>query len=410
MVQVGTTLDEYTYAPDDTVVAGEVEEGKRYEEGDFNRVIVIPEREKKRVQIFLSSINPNDKTIVFCANQRHALLVRDLINQLKTNPDPNYCVRVTADEGAIGDQHLRDFQDNERTIPTILTTSQKLSTGVDARNVRNIVLMRPVRSMVEFKQIIGRGTRIFEGKDYFTIYDFVKAHHHFNDPEWDGEPIEPEEPKEPRKPRGPRDPPEPPEPRDPPIERLVIKLADGKERRIQHMTATNFFSPDGKLMSAAQFIESLYDTLKLPEFLKSEEHLREMWSNPTTRVALLNRLGEAGFSRDDLREIQKLIEAENSDLFDVLEYVAYAKPTLTREERVEASRKHIYAQLDDRQREFVDFVLGQYVYLGVDELAKERLPQLISIKYHSQMEGIATLGGTEKARATFVGFQRHLYG
>lgn len=411
VVQVGTTLDEYTYAPDDTVLAGDVEEGKRYEEGEFNRVIVIPERERKRVQIFLSLINPNDKTIVFCANQRHALLVRDLINQLKTNPDPNYCVRVTADEGAIGDQHLRSFQDNERTIPTILTTSQKLSTGVDARNVRNIVLMRPVRSMVEFKQIIGRGTRIFEGKDYFTIYDFVKAHHHFNDADWDGEPLEPEEPREPRKPRDPRDPPvDPPDPPEPRVERLVIKLADGKERRIQHMTATNFFSPDGKLMSAAQFIASLYDTLKLPEFLKSEEHLREIWSNPTTRVALLNRLGDAGFNRDDLREIQKLIDAENSDLFDVLEYVAYAKPTLTREERVEVSRKRIYAQLDDHQREFVNFVLAQYVHLGVDELAQERLPQLISIKYHSQMEGIATLGGTEKARATFVGFQKHLYG
>jgi type I restriction enzyme R subunit len=410
VVQVATTIDEYVYAPDDDVVRGEVEGGRLYEEKDFNKIIEIREREKKRVEIFLNAINPNDKTIVFCANQRHALLVRDLINQLKTNLDPNYCVRVTADEGAIGDQHLRDFQDNERTIPTILTTSQKLSTGVDARNVRNIVLMRPVNSMVEFKQIIGRGTRIFEGKDYFTIYDFVKAHHHFNDPEWDGEPLEPEEPK--GRGKGGRtkgDPPEPPDPPDPPEEKLVIKLADGKERRIQYMTATNFFSPDGKLMSAAQFIESLYDTLKLPEFLKSEEHLRELWSNPTTRVALLNRLGDAGFSRDDLREIQKLIEAENSDLFDVLEYVAYAKPTVTREDRVEAARNRIYSVLDDPQREFIDFVLAQYVQLGVDELQQDRLPQLIALKYHSQMEGIEALGGNAKARATFIEFQRQLY-
>ena len=116
--------------------------------------------------------------------------MRDLINQMKTSKDPNYCQRVTANDGALGEQHLRDFQDNEKTIPTILTTSQKLSTGVDARNIRNIVLMRPINSMIEFKQIIGRGTRLYDGKDYFTIYDFVKAHHHFNDPEWDGEPIE----------------------------------------------------------------------------------------------------------------------------------------------------------------------------------------------------------------------------
>lgn len=141
--------------------------------------------------------------------------MRDLINQMKKSTDPNYCQRVTAKDGSLGDQHLRDFQDNEKTIPTILTTSQKLSTGVDARNIRNIVLMRPINSMIEFKQIIGRGTRLYEGKDYFTIYDFVKAHHHFNDPSWDGEPIDPpppwtsggaaqsNRPTAPRRPQGP---------------------------------------------------------------------------------------------------------------------------------------------------------------------------------------------------------------
>ena len=131
------------------------------------------------------------KTLVFCATQHHALAVRDLINQMKTSRDPNYCQRVTANDGALGEQHLRDFQDNEKSIPTILTTSQKLSTGVDARNIRNIVLMRPINTMIEFKQIIGRGTRLYDGKDYFTIYDFVKAYHHFSDPEWDGEPVAP---------------------------------------------------------------------------------------------------------------------------------------------------------------------------------------------------------------------------
>ena len=140
----------------------------------------------------MSQINQQEKTLVFCATQDHALAVRDLINQMKTSTDPNYCQRVTANDGELGEQHLRDFQDNEKTIPTILTTSQKLSTGVDARNIRNIVLMRPINSMIEFKQIIGRGTRLYDGKDYFTIYDFVKAHHHFSDPEWDGEPMEPE--------------------------------------------------------------------------------------------------------------------------------------------------------------------------------------------------------------------------
>ena len=208
--QIQTTLDEYVYVPDDELIEGDVEGGRVYVEKDFNKIIEIKAREQKRVQIFMDLINQNEKALVFCANQAHALQVRDLINQLKTSTDPNYCQRVTADDGELGEQHLRDFQDNEKTIPTILTTSQKLSTGVDARNIRNIVLMRTINSMIEFKQIIGRGTRLYDGKDYFTIYDFVKAHHHFNDPEWDGEPEAPEPaipggdaPKPPREPKEP---------------------------------------------------------------------------------------------------------------------------------------------------------------------------------------------------------------
>ena len=190
--QIATTLDEYVYTSDDTIIEGEIEQGKRYGEDDFNRIIEIRAREAYRVKLFMEKIDQNQKTLVFCATQEHAAAVRDLINQNKISKDPNYCIRVTANDGAEGEKWLRIFQDNEKTIPTILTTSQKLSTGVDARNIRNIVLMRPVNSMIEFKQIVGRGTRLFDGKDYFTIYDFVKAYEHFSDPEWDGEPLEPE--------------------------------------------------------------------------------------------------------------------------------------------------------------------------------------------------------------------------
>lgn len=406
VVQIATTMDDYTYIPDDMVIEGEVEEGKRYEEKDFNRTIIIPERERKRVKVFMDAIGPNEKSIVFCATQDHALMIRDMINQVKKVPDANYCHRVTANDGALGEQHLRDFQDNDRTIPTILTTSQKLSTGVDARNVRNIVLMRPVNSMIEFKQIIGRGTRLYDGKEYFTIYDFVKAHHLFNDPEWDGDPIEPTgdgtgggggtgggtgDP-----------PPETPK-------KIVIKLADGKERLIQHMTATNFVGPDGKLLSAAQFIQLLYDTLSLPEYLKDETELREIWSDPATRKHLLGRLEDAGFGRDSLTAIQSIIEAENSDLFDVLQFVAYSKPTVPRAERVKASIDDIHGQLDERQQEFVDFVLSQYVELGVDELDREKLPQLIAVKYGNLNDGLAKIGGIEQAMTAFLGSQRRLY-
>src|SRR6266705_2086841 len=229
--QISTTMDYYVYTTDDTVVEGEVEAGKRYTEGDFNKIIEIKEREKKRVEILMQQINQNEKTLVFCANQAHALVVRDLINQMKTSTDPNYCQRVTANDGELGEQHLRDFQDNEKAIPTILTTSQKLSTGVDARNIRNIVLLRAINSMIEFKQIIGRGTRLYDGKDYFTIYDFVKAHHHFNDPEWDGEPLEPEPKAEPKVPGLPREPRHVSE-SAPRQQKIKVKLADGKARAI----------------------------------------------------------------------------------------------------------------------------------------------------------------------------------
>jgi type I restriction enzyme R subunit len=156
--RIQTNLSDYVYTSDDQIIEGEIEIGKIYKEEEFNRSIEIVEREKYRVGVILKEINQKEKTIIFCANQPHALLIRDLVNQTKDSKDGNYCVRVTANDGARGDQFLREFQDNEKTIPTILTTSQKLSTGVDARNVRNIVLMRPVNSMIEFKQIIGRGT------------------------------------------------------------------------------------------------------------------------------------------------------------------------------------------------------------------------------------------------------------
>jgi type I restriction enzyme R subunit len=412
--QIATTLDDYVYTPDDEVVQGDIEAGRRYEEKDFNKVIEIKEREAYRVRLFMDSIDQREKAIVFCATQVHALAVRDLINQYKTSADPLYCVRVTANDGALGDQYLRDFQDNEKTIPTVLTTSQKLSTGVDARNVRHIVLMRPVNSMIEFKQIIGRGTRLYDGKDYFTIHDFVKAHHHFSDPEWDGEPLPPEEPA----PRPPRTgdggtelvtgEPAPPKATDPPPAKIMVRLADGKARKLQHMAATTFLSADGKPMSAAQFLELLYGAL--PEFFRDEDTLRAIWSQPDTRKALLAGLAEKGFSREPLAEMQKIIEAENSDLFDVLAYVAFATPPVPRAERAAAAKAASAAEFTDKQRAFVDFVLAQYVKQGVDELDAEKLSPLLKLKYnHAIADALADLGQPEQVRRVFVGFQRHLY-
>src|ERR1700730_2094343 len=407
--QISTTLDEYVYTSDDDVIEGEVEAGKRYVEADFNKIIEIKEREKKRVRIFMDEINQQEKTLVFCATQDHALAVRDLINQMKTaSKDPNYCARVTANDGERGNQFLREFQDNEKTIPTVLTTSQKLSTGVDARNVRNIVLMRPINSMIEFKQIIGRGTRLYDGKDYFTIYDFVKAHHHFNDPEWDGEPIEPEgREKPPVKETPPIGPGPGPGPLPPRI-KIKVKLADGKERTIQHMTATTFGSPDGKPMSAEEFLKSLYG--KLPEFFKNEAELRTLWSEPATRKALLEGLAGKGYGRDQMAEMQKIIDAENSDLFDVLAYIGFLLPPITREERANRAKIDISTHFNTKQCVFLEFVLSQYVKVGVDELAQEKLTPLLRLKYNNAIsDAVTDLGKPEEIGRVFTGFQKYLY-
>jgi type I restriction enzyme R subunit len=407
--QISTTLDDYVYTPDDNLIEGQVEEGKRYTEGDFNRIIEIKEREAYRVRLFMDQINQNEKTLVFCATQDHALAVRDLINQMKTSTDPNYCKRVTANDGERGNQDLRDFQDNEKTIPTILTTSQKISTGVDARNVRNIVLMRPVNSMIEFKQIIGRGTRLYDGKYYFTIYDFVKAHHHFNDPEWDGEPLEPE-PKEEKYPEVIRKAPETETPKDgyDRPKKIKVKLADGKARTIQHMSVTTFWHPDGTPMSAHQFMELLFG--KLPEFFKNEAELRALWSAPDTRKKLLEGLAEKGFGKDQLAEMQKIIDAEKSDLFDVLAHVAYALAPMTREDRVFKAKPVIVQSFNVKQQVFLDFVLAHYVEDGVEELDQAKLTPLLRLKYHNSLaDALADLGKAEDISKVFAGFQKFLY-
>ena len=411
--QYATTLDEYRYTSDDNLVEGEIEAGKLYEEKDFNRIIEIEARERYRVKLFMDAINQREKTLVFCANQAHALAVRDLINQMKSaSTDPNYCVRVTANDGERGEQFLRDFQDNEKNIPTILTTSQKLSTGVDARNVRNIVLMRTINSMIEFKQIIGRGTRLYDGKDYFTIYDFVKAHHLFNDPEWDGEPIEVGDGGD--KVFPPIAPNPQPEAKQPRAEyeakkKVRVKLRDGKERTIQHISVTTFWGPDGKPISASEFLTLLFG--QLPEFFKDEDELRAIWSLPDTRKKLLEGLAEKGFGRDQLGEMQKIIDAENSDLFDVLAHVAFAMQPISREERAGVARGRIHDHFGNKQQAFLDFVLAHYVQEGVEELEQEKLTKLLRLRYHDSIpDAVADLGGDIDAiRNLFSGFQRYLY-
>lgn len=414
------TMDEYVYTPGDgMVVTGEPEPGRVYKEGDFNRIITIPQREDRRVRYWMDRCNPSEKTIVFCATQAHAGMVRDYVNQYAVEKgwttNSNYCVRVTANDGAAGDNDLKVFQDNEKTIPTVLTTSRKLSTGVDARNVRNIVLMRPCNNMIEFKQIIGRGTRLYEGKDYFTVYDFVKAYYNFADPEWDGEPLEPEEPKEAQKKTaaldggekeagdasGDRD-------NEPQPEKITITLSDGKTRQIKHISSTLYWSPEGKPISAREFVERMFDDL--PQLFGNEDQLREIWSDPTTREKLLSDLSEAGYDAEKLDSMKELIDARDSDVYDVLAFVAYAIATRTRLERVQQAKPAIVKEFGDyKQQEFIDFILDKYIADGVQELAATKMRTLIELKYNTISDATVEFGSPALIRETFVGFQKHLY-
>ena len=287
--------------------------------------------------------------------------------------------------------------------------------------------------MIEFKQIVGRGTRLFDGKEFFTIYDFVDAYKHFSDPEWDGEPIE----EEPCKKCGqnpcvcPIVPPKPcptcgerpcvcevtvdPCPvfeRVPCIcnksKKVKIKLRNGKEREIQHMVSTSFWSADGKPVSAEEFLNNLFG--ELPKLFKDEEELRKLWSNPLTRRTLLENLDAAGFPKDDLLILQKLVDMEKSDLYDVLEYVFNGDYiAMTREARAKAAEATIFALVNYKQKEFITFVLNKYIETGVDELDQEKLPILLTNKYQSLEDAKEILGDVANISKLFIEFQQHLY-
>jgi type I restriction enzyme R subunit len=424
--QISTTIDSYSYTPDDVIIAGDIDASREYSPDEMNRNIQIKEREEYLVKVFMNEINQNEKTLVFCATQSHASMIRDFINKHVKIKNINYCQRVTADDGDTGESNLRAFQDDEKTIPTVLTTSQKLSTGVDAPQVRNIVLLRKVNSMIEFKQIVGRGTRLSDGKDYFTIYDYYGAYKHFQDPEWDGEPLDPE-PQETRT---------PPQPCSTCGERpcvcaivgpeepcaicgyttcrcnsktkimVKVKLSDGKVRELQNMVKTTFWSPDGRQIDAKEYLELLFGTL--PDLFKNEDQLRQLWSLPDTRKKLLDQLEERGFSRAQLSEFQTVLNAQDADLYDVLAYVAFESKIVDRGIRAEYARETI-SGLTDKQQEFINFVLNQYVKEGVDELDIDKLSELLELKYFQIADAKKELGSIANIRESFIGFQPYLY-
>ena len=281
--------------------------------------------------------------------------------------------------------------------------------------------MRPVNSMIEYKQIVGRGTRIYDGKYYFTIWDFVKAYLKYSDPGWDGEPVCPkcgnnpctcvkkhrevvyEIPEE--KPVVARDDTPEPEPDVPTI--LEVRLSDGRARRIRFINDIMFWGADGKPVSSQKFIEEMFG--RLPDFFSSSEDLHQKWADPDTREALLEKLDEAGYGKEVLKDIRRIIDAEKSDLMDVLEYIAYATTPIERQERAERIKDY-YDTLSASQKQFVEYLVNAYIRSGVDELRMDKLKTQLELKFGSVPEGISSLGGVSQARQTFKEFQQRLYG
>lgn len=420
--RIRTNIDDYVYTSSDTVVQGEVKKD-RYTIEDFEKDIILPARTDLIARSILQHIGKMEKSIVFCANQEHALNLRDAINKHKKVSDPDYCVRVTSDEGEIGRRYLERFQDNTKDIPVILTSSKMLTTGVDARNVRNIILTAPIGSMIEFKQIIGRGTRLYDRKDFFTILDFVEATNKFYDADWDGEPDgeivvineplpDPEEPDIPDPDGGveepiPPYPPGEPEPKEE-EEKLIVKLANGRQLQVINVEI-RYIDNTGKPLSASEFLEKLLG--EVPKFYQNEEELRKIWANPETRKVLLQELGEIGFDMEQLTTMRSMIASPDTDIFDVLAHISFSSELKTRIARADEVRKDNFLAVykDLKARDFLEYVLRVYEEHGIEELGRSKLNDLIRINLGTPKDAKQVFGSTKNIIAAYYDLQKQIY-
>lgn len=408
--RIQTNIDEYKFDPNDIII-GELDK-QIVELEKFEREVVIPKRTELIAKTILENINPMDKTIIFCVNQQHASDMKIAIDRFKTVKDNNYCVRVTSDEAEIGRNFLEDFQNNDKNIPTILTSSKMLTTGVDAKNVRNVVLTAPIKSITEFKQIIGRGTRVFEGKDFFTIIDFVGATNLFYDDRWDGiaEPIE-ETPKTPKELK------EKDENIDnendtttkeekPKNQKVIIDIK-GKKLKVINIETT-YVGDDGRPLKTDEYLELLIGILG--KFYNDEQGLRDIWSNPSNRKDLLNKLKEMNIDESQLEDLKEIFEAVNSDIYDVLAHLSFNLDIKTRNERVMAVENSTFIEKyhNEKAKDFIEFILEKYIKYGFKELEENKLSTLIEQSGFDKKDLMASFGEF-KIRDEYFGLQREIY-
>ncbi|HEF9198544.1 TPA: DEAD/DEAH box helicase family protein [Campylobacter coli] len=402
--RITTTLSEgYVYNPDD-IIEGELEKGF-YKMSEFERNIHLPQYNDFLAKEILKLIDPMDKTIIFCANQAHASDIKRAIDKYKSVKRDDYCVRVTSDEGKIGLDYLKLFQDNDKSYPVILTSSKMLTTGVDAKNVRNIVLLANIGSMVEFKQIIGRGTRVYEGKDFFTILDFVGATKLFYDPKWDGEKIEElKEQDEKEK-----------------ITKEHIKQTKEESKEKKSVTihlkgtklkvldiTTSYVGAQGKPLSTKEFLEFLIG--KLGEYYDDEAKLREIWSDQKNRERFLKALANDGVDEDALKDLREIFQ-KDCDIYDVLAHLSFNAEIKTRQERVLQVENGEFLKRFQKEKaiKFIEFLLNRYQEYGIKDF-DDGLKPLIELSSLGNVRELADeFGGLEILKQSFDDLQREIY-
>jgi type I restriction enzyme R subunit len=395
---------------------------EEYETPDFERVVALRARTQaiaKNIAQFLKSTDPYDKTIVFCVDQEHADEMRQAINNEcaeLAQKDPDYVVRVVSDEGDVGRGHLSRFQELETVTPVVVTTSRLLTTGVDAPTCKNIVIARIVNSMTEFKQIIGRGTRVRAdyGKLWFSILDYTgSATRLFADSDFDGDPIDPptETPVEgPIPPSvGPPEPPgsQGPLPPEPPESSRQKFYVDGGSVEI---TAHIVYELDvnGKQLRVVKFTD--YASESVRSLWTSAAELRARWSNVQERAAVIEALEERGVTLEQLAEN---IGQPEADPFDLLCHVAFSAPLRSRRERAERLRKgrrDFFDGFKPEAREILSEILDKYIEHGTAQFKVPDILKVAPISTHGNVLEIASkFGGAEHLRIAIENLQTLLY-
>ncbi len=408
--RITTTLSEgYVYNPDD-LIEGELEKGF-YKMSEFERNIHLPQYNDFLAKEILKLIDPMDKTIIFCANQAHASDIKRAIDKFKSVKRDDYCVRVTSDEGKIGLEYLKQFQDNDKSYPVILTSSKMLTTGVDARNVRNIVLLANIGSIIEFKQIIGRGTRVYEGKDFFTIIDFVGATKLFYDPKWDGEQIKDEDKEDKNTISNEENKQESnkiKEIKETNRKKIITVHLKGTKLKVLDIN-TSYLGSSGKPLSTKEFLEFLIG--RLAKYYDNEVTLREIWSNQETRIKFLKTLENDGVDENALKDLGEIFDKKDCDIYDVLAHLSFNTEIKTRQERVLQVENGEFLKRFQKEKalKFIEFLLGRYQQYGIKDFDRSLTPLIELSSLGNVKEIVSEFGGVENLKQSVDDLQREIY-